>query len=202
MSLWAIVPIKPLSLGKSRLAAVMPEEKRHALNQKLYQDTLRILQKVDRISNILVVSRDSDVLAYSREIGIRTVQENGTPDLNEALRRASLFTQLYSPNGLVIVPADLPLLTESDVIQVIEHCPPAPGAVIVPDRRREGTNILLINPPDLISFSFGFDSFNTHCRLIKDAGARLTILENDNIALDLDLPEDLLFLEAHYKSAV
>jgi len=202
MSLWAIVPVKPLCFGKSRLAEVLTEDERLSLNEKLYRHTLEVLTQVEQISDILVVSRVSDVLTYTRELGIRTVQENGSPELNEALRRASVFTQMYSPEGVLIVPADLPLLTPDDVCQIIERASPSPSAVIVPDRRMEGTNALLISPADLITFSFGSDSFNTHCRLIKNAGASLEILINENIALDLDLPEDLDYLKLNYQVPV
>jgi len=191
MSLWAIVPVKPLLLGKSRLAEKLNEAERIALNQKLYKNTLKVLSQVKEISNILIVSRDSDVLSYSRSEGIRTVQENGSPNLNEALRRASLFAQMNCTEGIIIVPADLPLMTPKDIQEVIHAGLESPMAVIVPDRRMEGTNTLFLNPADLITFSFGSDSFETHCQLIRDTKATLKILYNENIALDLDIPEDL-----------
>ena len=115
MSLWAIVPVKPLRRGKSRLSAILSEEERNRLNQHLFSHTIDVLKEVDAISEILVVSRDSDVLTYSREMGVRTVTENGTPELNNALLRASLFSKAFSTEGVLIVPADLPLLTPADV---------------------------------------------------------------------------------------
>ncbi|MCJ7696052.1 MAG: 2-phospho-L-lactate guanylyltransferase [Anaerolineaceae bacterium] len=193
MSLWAIVPVKPLLLGKSRLAAKLDETERISLNQKLYKNTLKVLLQVKEITNILIVSRDSDVLSYARNEGIRTVQENGSPNLNEALRRASLFAQMNSTEGIIIIPADLPLMTPKDIQEVIHAGSDPPMAVIVPDRRMEGTNALFINPADLITFSFGLDSFETHCHLIKDTKSTLKIIYNENIALDLDIPDDLNF---------
>lgn len=202
MSLWAIVPVKPLSFGKSRLSDVLSEEDRFSLNTRLYQNTLNILRNVKEISDILVVSRDTGVLAYARELGVRTVQENGSPDLNAALRRAAIFSQMFGSSSVLTVPADLPLLQVGDIEKVIDQADKSPHAVIVPDRRREGTNTLLITPPDLIPFSFGINSFSAHCHLIEQAGAKLTIVTNENIELDLDLPEDLLFLENNYKISI
>ena len=43
MSLWAIVPVKPLRRGKSRLAGALTEEERANLNQELLERTLRTL---------------------------------------------------------------------------------------------------------------------------------------------------------------
>ena len=196
MSLWAIVPVKPLRRGKSRLAEILSEEERFRLNQHLFSHTIEVLRQVDAISDILVVSRDSHVLTEAREKQVRTVTENGTPELNNALRRASLFSKVFSTEGVLIVPADLPMLTPEDVTDFIAQRTHPPMMVISPDRRRLGTNLLLIDPADLISFSYGFDSFERHCQLAKVEGAQVIVYENERIALDLDVPEDYEILRS------
>lgn len=143
-----------------------------------------------------MVSRDSTVLTEAREMGVRTVTENGTPELNNALRRASLFSKAFSTEGVLIVPADLPLLTAQDVEGLLAMRTHPPMAVIAPDRRYQGTNMLLIDPADLLTFSFGEDSFNKHVALAKSKGAEVIVYENDHIALDLDTPEDFELLNA------
>ena len=194
MSLWAIVPVKPLRRGKSRLSAILSEEERNRLNQFLFSHTIEVLKEVDAISDILVVSRDSHVLTQSREMGVRTVTENGTPELNNALLRASLFSKAFSTEGVLIVPADLPLLTPADVRAFLDARTQPPMIVITPDRRQQGTNMLLIDPPDLLTFSFGEDSFRRHCLLAEARGASVVVHESERIALDLDVPEDYALL--------
>jgi 2-phospho-L-lactate/phosphoenolpyruvate guanylyltransferase len=190
MSLWAIVPVKPLRRGKSRLSEILSEEQRAQLNHQLFIHTLQVLKQVDAISDILVVSRDSDVLTEARELDVRTVTENGTPELNNALRRASLFSSAFSTEGVLIVPADLPLLTPKDVGEFLQARKRPPMIVITPDRRGEGTNMLLTDPGDLLTFSFGGQSFKKHADLAKSKEAEVIIFENERIALDLDVPED------------
>ena len=202
MSLWAIVPIKPLRRGKSRLSEILSEEKRYQLNHKLFTNTIQVLKKVEEISDIIVVSRDSDVITEAREMDVRTVTENGSPELNNALRRASVFCKTFSSEGVLIIPADIPLLLPEDVSDFIAAKAEPPMTVISPDRRRQGTNMLLINPSDLITYSYGIDSFNIHCALTLAAGARLIIHENDRIALDLDIPEDYDLLKHQENIAV
>lgn len=197
MTLWAIVPVKPLRRGKSRLSKILSEEERYKLNNQLFIHTIDVLKQVEGISDILVVSRDSDVLTESRDLEVRTVTENGAPELNNALRRASLFSMALSTEGVLIVPADLPLLQADDVRGFLNARLPAPSAVISPDRRREGTNMLLIDPADLITFSFGGASFDRHCALVKEKGANLMVYENERIALDLDVPEDYAILKTN-----
>lgn len=190
MSLWAIVPVKPLHRGKSRLSEILTDKERSQLNHQLFLHTIEVLKEVEQISDILVVSRDSNVLTEARDNGVRTVTENGSPELNNALLRASLFSKVFSTEGVLIVPADLPLMTPMDVTAFLEQRSESPMIVIAPDRRREGTNMLLIDPPDMITFSFGQASFTKHCELAQASGARVSIFENERIALDLDIPED------------
>ena len=143
-----------------------------------------------------MVSRDSDVLTETQVWDVRTVTENGSPELNNALRRASLFSKAFSTEGVLIVPADLPLMIPTDVSDFLDARTSAPMIVITPDRRREGTNMLLIDPADLITLSFGEASFSKHCELAKSKGAEVIVHENERIALDLDVPEDYKILSA------
>lgn len=191
MTLWAIVPVKPLRRGKSRLAGTLSEDERVYLNQYLLEKTLKTLAELKEIEQVLVVSRDPQALAIARKFGARTVHEDGTPQLNTALMRATVVAQVYATQSVLVLPADLPLLTSQDILTLIEHAHNPPVVVIAPDRHRKGTNALLISPSGLIAYDFGEDSFQRHCARAQQAGARLEIVELPSLGLDLDLPEDL-----------
>ncbi len=191
MSLWAIVPVKPLRRGKSRLAGALTEEQREELNRVLLQRTLKTLLELKEVEQVLVVSRDSAALALARDMGARTVQEDGAPALNTALKRATVVAQVYASRGVLVIPADLPLLTASDVLALLERATEPPVVVIAPDRHRKGTNALLLAPANLIEYDFGGNSFQRHCDRARRAGARLEIVDVPSLGLDLDLPEDL-----------
>ena len=192
MTLWAIVPVKPLRRGKSRLAGLLSEDQRTKLNQEMLAHTLKILRAVPDIEHTLVISRDPAALALAREQGARTVREEGTPRLNMALTRATLFTKSYVTRGVLIVPMDLPLMTPGDICMMITRSQGNdPVMVIAPDRHRQGTNALLVCPAGLIEYEFGPRSFQRHCELAQLSGARLEICELPNLALDVDYPEDL-----------
>jgi 2-phospho-L-lactate guanylyltransferase len=191
MSLWAIVPVKPLRRGKSRLAGILSQDERANLNQTLLAHTLDTLKATPEIEQVLVVSRDTEALALAREHGARTVQENGAPHLNVALARATIVAHNYATRGVLIVPADLPLLTPQDIRSMLELAGQPPVVVVAPDTRRQGTNALLISPVGLIDYDFGPGSFERHCQRASQAGARLEICELPSLALDMDLPEDL-----------
>jgi 2-phospho-L-lactate guanylyltransferase len=195
MSLWAIVPVKPLKRGKSRLASVLSEEERTVLNQSLLINTIKTLNAVTEIDKILVVSRDPYALALAREHNARTVLEDGSPELNTALRRAAMVAQAYQANEILVLPADLPLIKSSDVADFIARAGKPPEVIIAPDRRHDGTNALFINPAGLIEFKYGQGSFEIHLKQAEKAHARIEIVEETAFALDLDLPEDLEYLK-------
>lgn len=191
MTLWAIVPVKPLRRGKSRLAGTLSEDERTELNRSLLQNTLKTFADLKEVEEVLVISRDPQALAIARQHGARTVREDGQPELNTALKRATVIAQVYATRGVLILPADLPLITREDVLTLIGQVGDPPAVVIAPDRHGTGTNALLISPAGLIEYDFGEDSFQRHCQRAREAGARLEIVNLPTLGLDLDLPEDL-----------
>ena len=190
MTFWAIVPVKPLRRGKSRLAGILTEDERAELNRALLQHTLQTLSGLREVDEVLVVSRDPQVLTIARNYGARTVREDGQPELNTALKRATVIAQVYATRGVLVLPADLPLISREDALALVERATDPPVVVIAPDRHGKGTNALLISPAGLIEYGFGEDSFQRHCELVKKTGARLEIVNLPSLGLDLDSPED------------
>jgi len=191
MTLWAIIPVKPLRRGKSRLAGTLSEDEREQLNKSLLEHTLDTLTNLKEIEQVLVVSRDPHALTIARNHGARTVREDGQPHLNTALQRATVVARVYATRGVLVLPADLPLLNREDVLTLLDKASQPPVVVIAPDRHRKGTNALLMSPAGLIEYDFGDDSFQRHCERARRAGARLEVVELPSLGLDLDLPEDL-----------
>lgn len=200
MALWAIVPVKPLRRGKSRLAPVLSEDDRAALNQRLLLRTVDLLKQLPEIIDVLVVSRDSAALALARDHGARTLQEDGKPHLNEALERATVVARSYHADSVLVIPADLPQLSAEDVAAMLEAGHEPPVVVIAPDHHHEGTNALFMNPAGIIDYDFGPGSFQRHCDRAHNAGVVLKILELHTLAHDVDVPEDLGFLTLEAKS--
>lgn len=195
MTIWAILPVKPLRLGKSRLAGVLGEEERFRLNQSLLVNTLRVLQAVPELERVLVVSRDPQVLATAHDLQAYTLQEGSASNLNSALVKATQVALSYAVRSILVVPADLPLLTVEDVQTLIARGEPAPVVVIAPDRHHCGTNALLVNPLGGLRYAFGRGSLQTHCRQAQSLGFRLEVLNLPRLAVDLDTPEDLEYLK-------
>ena len=194
MTIWAIVPVKPLRRGKSRLAGMLTEDQRTLLNRYLLEHTLTTLNKVSEIEHTLVVSRDPAALALTRDMGGRTVLEDGAPQFNTAIKRATIVAKAHGAHAVLVLPADIPLITPSDVRRLLKRGKKPPVVVIAPDRRLDGTNGLFVNPAGLIEYGYGPGSFQRHSERATEAGAKLEVVNSDRLALDLDLPEDLELL--------
>jgi 2-phospho-L-lactate guanylyltransferase len=191
MTIWAIVPVKPLRRGKSRLAGMLSEDQRTRLNRYLLEHVLTTLNEIPEIEHTLVVSRDPAALALTREMGGRTVLEDGAPQFNTAIMRATIVAKTQGAHAVLILPADLPLIKSFDIKKLIMRGKKQPVVVIAPDMRQDGTNGLFVNPAGIIEYGYGPGSFQCHSGRANEAGAKLVVIESRNISLDLDLPEDL-----------
>ncbi len=191
MSIWVLIPVKPLVRAKSRLAGALSPEQRQQLAEYMFRHVLNVVRGVPQIMGTLVVSRDSKALAIAREYNARTVQESGQPELNAALTRATQVVASWGCQGVLVLPADLPLLTGEDVARMASLGIDAPSVVIATDQHGDGTNALLVRPPGYIEYAFGPGSFKRHVQLAQAAGAVVQEFKSDRLALDIDMPADL-----------
>lgn len=191
MSLWTIVPVKPFRQGKSRLSGVLSEDERYMLNSTLFGNTLRSLSGVKGIEQILVVSRDSSVLSMSREFGARTIQEEGPSNLNNALTLATSFAVMSGAQKILVIPTDLPLLNSSVIEEIIAKGGKLRQMVISPDRKKDGTNALMVSPADAIEYQYGAGSYQKHLAQANKKGLQIEVYQSKVLELDLDFPEDL-----------
>ncbi len=189
-STFAIIPVKTLRRSKSRLARALKAPVRAALTKSILSRTLDLLQRVDRITNTIVISSDMTVLDLARSKQAIDLVESES-GLNAAIKQAATWSMSRGAGSILIVPSDLPLITIADIEAMIDLAIEPRCVVIAPDRRGEGTNALLVRPPDAIEFAFGAASFQTHSTQANDRGLALHIFESETIGLDLDIPEDL-----------
>ncbi len=200
MKFWAVIPVKPLRRGKSRLADVLTVDERAQLNKNLLIHSLETLSDIPELERILVVSRDTKALILARKYGAKTIQEDGTPHLNVALNRAVAIATSVANPSILVLPADLPLLRKADITAMIEKASESPVMVISPDHHKRGTNALLLNPVGDYIYDFGGASYERHIEQAKGLGYEVEICEIATIAKDLDLPEDLEFLNGEVKN--
>ncbi|MCC6803246.1 MAG: 2-phospho-L-lactate guanylyltransferase [Anaerolineae bacterium] len=196
MSVWAIVPVKPLSRAKSRLASALSPEERRLLSEQWFRRVLTAIAGAPQVAGTLVISRDTHALAIARDMGAHTVQESGAPELNNALMRATQVVGGWRGAAVLILPADLPLIAPEDVSGMIELGKEANTVVIATDGEGDGTNALMTRPPGIIPYAYGPGSYQRHIALAKESGATVKLFHSERLALDIDVPADL---EAFYR---
>lgn len=191
MSLWVIVPVKPLRRSKSKLTNVLSEDERTLLNFQMYENTLKVLKEIKTPHQVLVVSKDSSVLSVARNYNAKTLQEDGESGLNLALKKSIQVIKAYNAQSILILPADLPFINKEDLEGVMNFHPDGSFMLISPDRKLSGTNLLFMSPPELIDFSFGLGSFERHVRQAQLQNAIIEVRKFSGSDLDIDSPEDL-----------
>ncbi len=191
MSIWAIIPVKPLRLAKSRLSEILTPEERQEFAEAMLRHVLSVVSEVPQIMGTLVISRDSHALALARDMGAKTVQESGAPELNAALMRATSIIASWRSSAVLVLPADLPLIQPKDVRNIISQADNDRTIVLATDRNKNGTNALFIRPPGLINYAYGDGSFKRHAMMARDAGATVHVVESPRLLQDIDLPEDI-----------
>lgn len=190
MSLWAIVPVKPLKNAKSRLSTVLSPAQRYELAVAMFRHVLSVVTSVPEVSGVLVISRDTKALAIAREMRAKTIQESAISDLNPALMRATMIVKSWRVDGVLILPADLPFV-HADDIQALIELGKNRSIVIATDHNGDGTNALLARPPGLIQFDYGPGSYQRHIASAERAGIEVMTYHSDRLASDIDVPEDL-----------
>ncbi len=194
----AIVPVRSFESAKSRLGEPLDAEERQTLVAGLLDRTIKAASGVDAIESIVVVSPDPVVLRAAAAAGATPVRQ---PDdgLNEGLRAATRWATADGATAVIVLAADLPAISAAAIEAVVAAA--AAGrrsdraiVAIVADRHGRGTNVLLVSPPDAIAFTFGSGSRASH--LAEAQAANAVALELDGpLALDLDLPEDLILAD-------
>lgn len=196
MPLCAIIPVKPLKRGKSRLSGILSVEEREQLNKNMLRRVLNCIQQIPEISFYIVVSYDPATLSIAREMGAKTVLESKVTNLNRALRKATAAARAYNATSVLILPADLPLINKSDIQQFINLGHSSPCIVISSDNKQNGTNALLVNPIGSIAYNFGEWSFRKHIEQTQRNKINIIVADIQNLKFDLDLPEDLKILKS------
>jgi 2-phospho-L-lactate guanylyltransferase len=211
------VPYKGPVGSKRRLAPLLSDDERARLSLAMLDDVLDALLEVAEIERALLLTpwerglparpgrrSGQDGRAPRGTVDERLTIVGETPgpngvaghdNLNGALRQAQGLAQHGGADALLIVPADLPLVSAEDVGAVLDAGRTA-SVAIAPDRAGDGTNALLLSPPNAIEPGFGLASFSRHRALADAAGKRTSAVERPGLALDLDTPADVEILLA------
>lgn len=173
-----LVPVKAFAQAKQRLSTALDPATRVRLATWMAEQVISAAGEVP----VYVVCDDDDVRSWAEQRGAialwtaRLGLNGAVDDGVEAIARAGF-------DHVIVTHADLPL--PHSLIRVArEHT-----ATIVPDHRRDGTNVMSFPTSTPIPASYGPGSFSRHwasaahlCREVRP---------DPRLAIDVDTPDDL-----------
>jgi 2-phospho-L-lactate/phosphoenolpyruvate guanylyltransferase len=188
MTPWVLVPARSFATGKSRLGAL--GRRRAELAQALLEHVLAVTTATPGLAGILVATDGDDVAALARRRGAAVLADAAPRGLADVVDRGLATLAERGARAALVLMADLPLLTSSDVTRLTRALAGS-DLVLAPDRDRLGTNALATHLPAAPTCLGHPDSFCRHVAAACGRGDRLVTLDRDGLAFDLDGPADL-----------
>ena len=199
MRIAAIIPVGTLEGAKTRLGGTLDAEERHDLVEDLLARTVASALAVDRLDDVLVISPDPEVLTRAAEIGARTLRQR-TSGLNAGLAEARADVDRrrrggdprppdrpavrHSRGGRGVARAARPSAARRRRPRRARHRPPRHGHQRARPSTARGHR-----------FRVRYREPGRHRAAAEAAGAAYTEVGGP-LTVDLDTPEDLVFVEA------
>ncbi|MCW2599925.1 MAG: 2-phospho-L-lactate guanylyltransferase [Frankiales bacterium] len=178
-----VVPVKRLSLAKSRLASY-GDSRRRALALAFAADV--VLAAVD-VARVLVVTDDEQAARVLAALGARVVPDDPDAGLNPALVHGAELLRAEHPDlGVATLSADLPALRSEELAAALALVPSG-GRGFVADAAGTGTTLLAADFGAALLPAYGPGSRAGHL-----ASGALEIGGGAGLRRDVDTPEDLV----------
>ena len=174
-----LVPIKSFDTAKNRLSPVLDARERADLARELARRVVRAAHELP----VVIVCGDDDVASWGREVGASVVRQTGA-GLNRAVA-GSIDELARDYDEVIVAHGDLPRARDLRVVRGFD------GITLVPDRHRDGTNVICLPANCGFRFAYGPGSFDRHCAEAARIGRGLRVLDDDELAWDIDTPDDL-----------
>jgi 2-phospho-L-lactate guanylyltransferase len=187
----AIVPIKHLAAGKSRLAKLLGRDGAERLALAMLEDVVSALRAVRGLDAIGVVTPDPAVAEAAERAGARALL-GADPGLNESIDRAARDLGEAARDGTLVVLGDVAGARSGDLDQMLVALASADApCVVLAPARDGGTAALARNPHAAIPSQFGASSARAHRAAAHAAKVAFVELPLPSLAIDLD-DEDAL----------
>ncbi|MCP4037649.1 MAG: 2-phospho-L-lactate guanylyltransferase [bacterium] len=188
---FAVIPIKHLSKGKTRLASRLARQELERLCLAMLRDIVSALQQTPALERVAVVTPDASVAQCARDAGAIALLRDD-PGLNESIDAACEQLAVPGEPSLVIL-GDVAGALPADLESLFQQLDPEVrgGQVVLAPSRDGGTAALLRAPAEAIPSCFGPDSARMHREAAEAQGVAYHELPLPSLDIDLDRPEDV-----------
>jgi 2-phospho-L-lactate guanylyltransferase len=192
MKPWAILPVKEMAGAKQRLAAILSPTERIALMQVMLRDVLAALSAARGLAGIALVTLDPWAQDLARQHGARIITDGAREGHTGAVLAAAKRLAGEGVQAMLTVPGDIPAVQATEIEALIQAISGTPAFIIAPAHDEQGSNAILMSPPDAVLLRFGEDSYFPHLAAARGLGITPQILRLPGIAMDIDHPVDLV----------
>lgn len=187
----ALIPVKHLHSGKSRLARDLDRGAVEKLILTMLEDLVEALGRVAELRCVAVVTPDEVVARAARSFGARALVHQ-EPGLNPSLEAAAAILAAEGVRELLVMLGDVAGALPEEVSALFAALRELGGrGVVLAPARDGGTGALLRAPHDAIPGRFGPESAEAHRELAAQARVPFRELGLPSLAIDLDCLEDL-----------
>lgn len=179
-----LVPVKAFADAKVRLAPALDPDRRARLARTMAAGVVRAAGHLP----VWVVCDDDEVARWAQGVGA-SVLWMPSRGLNLAVTDGVVALAAEGVARVIVCHADLPAAIRLD--HLVPADPRAPTMVVVPDRRRDGTNVVSLPTSSGFRFSYGAGSFPRHLDEARRIGLDVEVVDDPTLSWDVDLPEDL-----------
>lgn len=177
----ALIPVKAFHLAKVRLAPALDPDARAALARSMATAVVLAAGALP----VHVVCDDADVAEWA-EAQHASVLWRPDHGLNAAVRSGVDALAAAGVGRVVVAHADLP--HADDLTSLLRD----PGITLVPDRRDDGTNVVVLPTDATFVFSYGPQSFARHQAEAARSGLPWRVERRARLGWDVDEPADLV----------
>lgn len=175
-----LIPVKAFADAKVRLAPALSPERRQDLVRTMADAVVAAAAPL----GVAVVCDDVDVANWARLHHALVVWEPGR-GLNGAVEAGVERLARAGVGQVIVAHADLPRAADLGALAGED------GVTLVPDRRRDGTNVMVIPADAGFRFSYGPGSFARHRAEAQRLGLVVRVVDDPRLSFDVDLPADL-----------
>jgi 2-phospho-L-lactate guanylyltransferase len=187
----AVIPFKREN-AKSRLSEVLSEIQRQEFSLCMLFDVISALENSGKFDAIDILNSSfSSIMNTEFPLNVNVLLNE--KNLNDALNEYLLKSAEHWDGTVLIIMADMPLVTEKQIIELTNKT----ADVVIAPGSGGGTNALLIRKPDKFHVDYYGTSFLDHLRITKEAGLSMDVYDSFLVSTDMDEPDDLIELLIH-----